>query len=313
MRTLRAVSLFRVVPGKGAVVAGMGWVPHRDLIAVGGNDGFLALVDPLRGRVVRRLYGHAAHARTGNANGVFTPGFSADGRLMVTGADDGTVRVWALPSGREVGAPLKFVDRSGGPDVGDVSMSRDGREIAVDTPDARRYPGIQIFAVATHRRVAALSDDEDVWDLARFTPDGRYIVGGSWKGWVRLWSTKTWKPATRVMGGNAGEVLWESLSPDGRTLATGAASDGVVRLWDLPTQRQIGAPLPGLPGRLTVPQFTPDGRSLLAITDAGRAYLWDVRPSRWMRQACDVAGRTLTRAEWQDVLPGRPYAPACRP
>jgi len=311
MRTLLAVSLFPVVPGKGALAAGMGWVPHSDLIVVGGNDGFLALVDPLRGRVVRRLYGHAAHARTGNPNGVFTPGFSADGRLMVTGADDGTVRVWALPSGREVGAPLKFVDSDGHGDVGDVSMSPDGREIAVDTPEAPRYPGIQIFDVATHRRIAALSDDEDVWDLARFTPDGRYIVGGSWKGWVRLWSTKTWKPATRVMRGHAGEVLWESPSPDGRTLATGA-SDGVVRLWDLPTQRQIGAPLPSVPGRITVPQFTPDRRSLLAITDAGRAYLWDVRPSRWLRQGCDVAGRTLTRAEWQDALPGRDYAPACR-
>jgi len=192
-------------------------------------------------------------------------------------------------------------------------MSPDGREIAVDTPEARRYPGVQVFDVATHRRVAALSDDEDVWDLARFTPDGRYVVGGSWKGWVRLWSTKTWKPATRVMRGHAGEVLWESLSPDGRTLATGAASDGVVRLWDLPTQRQLGAPLPGLPGRMTAPQFTPDGRSLLAITDAGRAYLWDVRPSSWVRHACDVAGRSLTRAEWQDALPERPYAPACRP
>jgi WD40 repeat protein len=312
MRTLRLASHFPVVTGPGATVVGMGWVPHRDLIAVGGNDGFLALVDPLRGRVVRRLYGHAAHARTGNLNGVFTPGFSADGRLMVTGADDGTVRVWALPSGREVGAPLKFVDRRGGDDVGDVSLSPDGREIAVDTASDPRYPGVQIFDVATHRRVAALSHDEDVWDLARFTPDGHFIVGGSWKGWVRLWSTKTWKPATRVMRGHAGEVLWESLSPDGRTLATGGASDGVVRLWDLPTQRQLGAPLPGLPGRLTVPQFTPDGRSLLAITDAGRAYLWDVRPSRWMRQACDVAGRALTRAEWQDALPGRDYAPACR-
>jgi WD40 repeat protein len=311
MRTLRRASLFGVVRGKGAVVAGMGWVPHSDLIAVGGNDGFLALVDPLRGRVVRRLYGHAAHARTGNANGVFTPGFSADGRLMVTGADDGTVRVWALPSGREVGAPMKFVDRFGGPDVGDVSMSPNGREIAVDTPVAKRYPGVQIFDVATHRRIAALSDDEDVWDLARFTPDGRFIVGGSWKGWVRLWSTKTWKPATRVMRGHAGEVSWESLSPDGRTLATGA-TDGVVRLWDLPTQREVGAPLPGLPGRVTVPQFTPDGRSLLAITDAGRAYLWDVRQSSWLRHACDVAGRPLTRAEWQDALPGRDYAPACR-
>ena len=33
---------------------------------------------------------------------------------------------------------------------------------------------------------------------------------------------------------------------------------------------------------------------------------------RGPRRACAVAGRKLTRAEWNDVLPGRPYAPACR-
>ena len=300
MGTLRRLSLFPVVPGAAAAVAGMGWIPHSDLIVVGRDDGFLALVDPLRGRVVKRLYGYAADTR------IYTPGISADGHLMVTGATDGTVRVWALPSGRELGARLKFRDG-----IGDVSMSPDGRRFAVAGIEGTDNPGVQIFDVATHRRVAALSQDESIWSLARFTPDGRYIVGGSFEGWVRLWSTKTWKPATRILRGHAGEVLWESMSPDGRTLATGGF-DGTVRLWDLPTQREVGAPLPGLPGRLTVPQFTPDGRSLLAITDAGRAYLWDVRPSRWMRQACDVAGRTLTRTEWQDALPGRDYAPACR-
>jgi hypothetical protein len=59
------------------------------------------------------------------------------------------------------------------------------------------------------------------------------------------------------------------------------------------------------------PVFSPDGAYLFAITDIGRGYRWDVRPASWERQACAVAGRTLTRAEWQDVLPGRAYAPAC--
>jgi hypothetical protein len=59
------------------------------------------------------------------------------------------------------------------------------------------------------------------------------------------------------------------------------------------------------------PLFTPDGAFLFAISDAGRAYRWDVRPSAWARRACAVAGRTLTRAEWSDVLPDREYAPAC--
>ena len=227
MRTLRPTSQFpRWSPGPGAAVVGMGWVPHSDLIAVGGNDGFLALVDPLRGRVVRRLYGHAAHAAHREPDGVFTPGFSADGRLMVTGADDGTrPRMGAAigPGGRRA---TEVRRRFGGADVGDVSMSPDGQKIAVARPEGTDNPGVQIFDVATHRRVAALSDDEDVWDLARFTPDGRYIVGGSWKGWVRLWSTKTWKPATRVMGGHAGEVALGVAEPRRPHARDRGGSDG---------------------------------------------------------------------------------------
>ena len=105
-------------------------------------------------------------------------------------------------------------------------------------------------------------------------------------------------------------MLWQSTSADGRTLATGS-TDGTIRLFDIRTQQPLGAPLPGRPNRAVAPQFTPDGAYLFALTDTGRAYRWDVRPSSWARHACAVAGRTLTRSEWNDVLPGRDYAPAC--
>ena len=135
-------------------------------------------------------------------------------------------------------------------------------------------------------------------------------MGGSLKGWARLWSTKTGRPASQVLAGHAGGVIGLAVSPDGDTLAVGSI-DGTIRLYDLATRQPLGAPLPGAPNTPVTPQFTPDGAYLFAITDAGRAYRWDVRPSSWARDACAVAGRTLTRTEWQAVLPGRPYAPAC--
>jgi hypothetical protein len=52
---------------------------------------------------------------------------------------------------------------------------------------------------------------------------------------------------------------------------------------------------------------------LAAVYDTGQAYIWDVRPSSWLRRACAVAGRSLTRQEWADVLPGRGYEPVCPP
>ena len=51
---------------------------------------------------------------------------------------------------------------------------------------------------------------------------------------------------------------------------------------------------------------------MFAITDADRGYRWDMRPSSVARYACAVAGRTLTRIEWNAALPGRRYAPSDR-
>lgn len=64
--------------------------------------------------------------------------------------------------------------------------------------------------------------------------------------------------------------------------------------------------------RTVLPLFAPNGAYLYAIADTGDAYRWDVRPAPWARAACAIAGRALTRAEWTDALPDRPYTPACR-
>src|SRR5262249_45228756 len=99
-------------------------------------------------------------------------------------------------------------------------------------------------------------------------------------------------------------------SLDDRTMITNA-QDGTLRLWDIRTQQLLGAPLPGLPGQRVIPIFAPDGRALFATYSSGTAYRWDIRTASLIRQAYRVAGRRLTRAEWQQFLPGRAYDPTC--
>jgi WD40 repeat protein len=293
-RTLRALSgRLPVVPH--GPVTGLGFLPRgRGTIAVGGN-GFLAIVDPASGRTVTRLPGHDGW--------VGPPSFSRDGREMATASDGGVVQAWSLPSGRRIGARVDLYPDSY--DLTGVSLSPDGRTMAVTTTGA-----VEIVDVATHRRRTVLTGAETVSEPAHFTPDGRFVVAGSREGWARLWSPATGRPVSRTLAGHAGALAQTAVSNNGRTLATGS-TDGNVQLWDLRTERPVGPPLPGAPDHAVSPGFTPDGATLFTVTTAQRAFRWDVRPSTWARLACRVAGRRLTRAEWDDVLPDRPYAPAC--
>ena len=144
---------------------------------------------------------------------------------------------------------------------------------------------------------------------ARFSPDGRLLAVANNSG-AQVLSTADWTPVTRLFSGHAGRLFSVSISRDNRTLVT-SSFDGIVRLWDIRSEQAIGAPLPGLPGHAVNGMLTPDGNTVIAGYDTGQAYRWDIRPASLVRQACLVAGRTLTRAEWEEFLPRRDYRPAC--
>ena len=144
----------------------------------------------------------------------------------------------------------------------------------------------------------------------RFSPDGRLLVFGDEQGRVQLYDTRTWRPRGRPLVGHTGGVVTANISPDGKTLVT-TSDDGTTRLWDVSSGRPIGTALPGPAQHYVAAAFVDRGTHLVTLYDDGRGYLWDIRPQSWGRRACAVAGRTLTRAEWNDALPERTYAPAC--
>jgi WD40 repeat protein/DNA-binding SARP family transcriptional activator len=280
-------------------VLGIGFLPGSHRLVVGGPKGFIAIVDADHGEILRRLPGHRGS--------VYTPGISADGRLLATGSDDNTVRLWSLPDGRPLGAPLRFRQL-----VVDAQLSPNGRWLTVAVTDKHYDHGAaEVWDVRTRRRVRTLErPDKDMAGFSRFSPDGRLLVTGYRRGISQVWSTTTWKPVTGPLAADAGAIVQAAISPNGRTLATGS-EEGAVRLWDIETEQAVGAALPGLPAIRVIPYFTADGKHLIASYDTGRAYHWDIRSESLAQHACQVAGRRLTRAEWTQFLPGRPYRPAC--
>jgi hypothetical protein len=113
------------------------------------------------------------------------------------------------------------------------------------------------------------------------SPDGTWAVSAGAGGQVFRWQvdpvTGRWS-RPQVLDGHTGDVLDGTAVTGGRELVTVAADQTAMR-WAM-------GPLPG------------------ALDPAGGA-------EGWLREVCTVAGRNLTRAEWDRYLPDRPYRATC--
>jgi WD40 repeat protein len=324
--------------------------PDGDTLTVGQGDPYVNLIDSRTLRLVARIEttrreppGARMHRPPGAASAAFTP----DGRTMAIADGAGVLWFRDARTHEPIGAPLDLSDEALWP----ARYSGDGRWLAVTGQDAivrlldarRRTvvrqlrmdqlprdmalhpdgkvlavpatwgPGegyVDILAVPSLKRIDRIAMPYGRW--SRFSPDGRLLILGDHEGRAQLYDGHTFEPRGRPLLGHAGFILTADFSPDGRTVAT-SSSDGTVRLWDTASGRPIGNPLPGIPNVQVGVAFTQGGTHLAAVYDSGQGYSWDVRPTSWARHACAVAGRPLTRAEWNEELPGRSFEPACAP
>jgi hypothetical protein len=85
----------------------------------------------------------------------------------------------------------------------------------------------------------------------------------------------------------------------------------VVELWDAATARPIGEPMIARGYAPTPLHANADGSKLVNGTQNGVAIVWDLDPRHWETIACRIAGRNLTRTEWNLYLPDHPYQTTC--
>jgi WD40 repeat protein/serine/threonine protein kinase len=197
----------------------------------------------------------------GHTGSVLSVAFSVDGKLLASGGDDGTVRLWEGSAGQ---ALATFQGHRGS--VTSVSFAPDGRALASAGKDGM----LKIWDLATAEEQTLATFPGGVLSVA-ISPDGQWLAAAGTG--VRLWNLVT-RQEQKLPPGHRLAVRTVAFSPDSKTLASGS-DDRTVRLWDV-NRSQPPVVLKGHDSYVLSVAFSSDGQNLAAATDEGSALVWDL-------------------------------------
>jgi len=222
-------------------------------------------------------------APLGHGGGVNSGVFSHDGKLILTGSDDTTAKLWDRASGKEI-RTFQGHMRS----VESVAFSPDGRFVLTGSSDktARLWDAISGQEIRSFRgHVAGISS-------VAFSPDGKQVITGSADKTARLWETVSGKEIRGFQGHND-QVRSVAFSPDGKQILT-ASEDKTARLWDVGSGKEICIFGPH-PREVTAAAISPDGK-LVLVGGSWGARLWRAATGEEILNFAEKHGRVTSVA-----------------
>ena len=190
------LAIFGGTPGKAGAIELVGkWkaADHKDLVysATFGPD-WLATASHDRTILVRSLEGKLLHTLVGHAGSVVAVAASPDGKTLVSGGADGTIRVWDPSTGGLIKTIANHGDR-----VNALAWSPDGKYVVSGSRDR----SARVWQPELGRLVRILKHDAEILDVA--WGDAGIVTAGC-DGAVRLLESdsdkliKSWSAGSRA-------------------------------------------------------------------------------------------------------------------
>ncbi|MCS6835610.1 MAG: protein kinase [Anaerolineae bacterium] len=225
-------------------------------------------------RVLAEVLSQRGARRTleGHEGRVWSVAYSSDGRLIASGGQDSTIRLWNAQTGQL----LSFFKVPEGGRIYDLKFFPDGQRLASVFDNG----WIMIWKVDgqtldLHRQWR--SGDDGLWNIA-ITPDGRRLLTAAEKRGAERANLKIWDAESSDMlaclSEHTDSIIALTLSADGRLVAS-AGEDEIIRLWDLETQTLL-AELKDHETIIASLAFSTDGQTLYSGDADSKIIAWDV-------------------------------------
>jgi WD40 repeat protein len=257
-----------ILGGPAELIRSIAYHPDGKHVATAGNT--LAVRDVALGRDLK-VFARAspAHFRC--------VAYRSDGQRLVSGGDDGIVRIWDAADGKEL---LTLTGHEGS--VLGVVFSPDGKRVASAGADHK----IKIWDAATGVEVRTLTGHIGRVNTVAFSPDGRWLASGAEgagehegdttpEGELKVWDAATGELRHNLWG-HSGVVNVVLFSPDGERLVSGS-DDQTVKIWEPVFGHEV-LTLRGHTGSVHGIAFSPDGHFLASIATDQMIRIWNAAP-----------------------------------
>lgn len=228
------------------------------------TDKTLAVWDVFTSQRVRKLKGHTAFVNS-------CRGTRRGQQMIVSGADDNTIRIWDTRKR-----------------YGVSSIDNKYQVTAVcynDTAETVITGGldndIKVWDLRKNELLYTLKGHSDTVTGVALSPDGSYILSNAMDNTLRIWDIRSYAPAERCVKIFSGHqhnfernLLRCSWSPDGTKVSAGS-SDRFVNIWDT-TSRRVLYRLPGHNGSVNDIDFHPKEPIILSASSDKSLYLGEV-------------------------------------
>jgi WD40 repeat protein len=216
-------------------------------------------------RHLRDLCRRKAMPLSRHADWVTTVCYRPDGRQLVSGSRDRTLKVWDARTGQVL---LDLAGHTG--TVFSAAYSPDGTRVISGSSDRT----LKVWDAVTGRCLLTLQGHAAGVSSAAYSPDGSRIVSGSSDSTLKVWDARTGNELLTLKG-HGSPVASVCYSPDGRRIVSGG-DDGTARVWDAVVgQHQLT--LKGHTGPVRGVAYSPDGRVIVSGSDDGTLRVWDAR------------------------------------